>query len=120
MPVLSSHYYVCLIKISYIQSTLIGHWWPIYFLGSIEDNALRWICCEYNLTSYLFSCQVPLQDNESDCGLFLLHYIQKFVEHAPKTMKPSDLDGNWEGLGVVSYEEFIRALYTLKKTLMGL
>lgn len=45
--------------------------------------------------------QVPLQDNESDCGLFLLHYIQKFVEYAPKTLKSRDLDGNWENLGVV-------------------
>lgn len=49
------------------------------------------------------SCQVPLQDNESDCGLFLLHYIHKFVESAPKTMKASDLDGDFEDLGVVGF-----------------
>ncbi len=38
------------------------------------------------------SCEVPLQNNELDCGLFLLHYIHKFVESAPKTMKASDFD----------------------------
>lgn len=54
-----------------------------------------------NLTVVL-SVQVPLQENESDCGLFLLHYIRKFVEFAPKTMKVRDLDGNWDDLGVVS------------------
>jgi hypothetical protein len=70
---------------------------------------------EDNLTTYLLLYQAPLQDNESDCGLFLLHYIQKFVEHAPKAIKPSDLDGNWEVLGVVSYEGFIRALDALKE-----
>lgn len=44
-----------------------------------------------------------MQDNESDCGLFLLHYIHKFVESAPKTMKASDLDGDFEVLGVVGF-----------------
>ena len=38
------------------------------------------------------SCQVLLQNNELHCGLFLLHYIHKFVESAPKTMKASDFD----------------------------
>lgn len=51
----------------------------------------------------IISCQVPLQDNESDCGLFLLYYIRKFVENAPKAMKLSDLEGNWDVLGVVSF-----------------
>ncbi|XP_024384389.1 uncharacterized protein [Physcomitrium patens] len=50
---------------------------------------------------------VPLQDNESDCGLFLLHYIQKFVEYAPKTLKSRDLDGNWENLGVFGRDWFL-------------
>jgi len=36
--------------------------------------------------------QVPLQENESDCGLFLLRYIEKFVEKAPRTLRLSDLD----------------------------
>jgi len=36
--------------------------------------------------------QVPLQDNESDCGLFLLHYIELFVKDAPSTFRLHDLD----------------------------
>ncbi|KAH9560680.1 hypothetical protein CY35_06G119500 [Sphagnum magellanicum] len=36
--------------------------------------------------------QVPLQDNESDCGLFLLHYIELFVKDAPSTFRLCDLD----------------------------
>lgn len=26
------------------------------------------------------NCQVPLQDNSSDCGLYLLHYVEKFLK----------------------------------------
>ena len=57
------------------------------------------------------SCQVPLQDNESDHGLFLLHYIHKFVESAPKTMKASDLDGDFEDLGVVGFSNIYVYIY---------
>lgn len=46
--------------------------------------------------------QVPLQENDSDCGLFLLHYIRKFVESAPKTMKMSDVENRLEDIGLVS------------------
>lgn len=46
--------------------------------------------------------QVPLQENDSDCGLFLLHYIRKFVESAPKTMKMSDVN-RLEDSGLVSF-----------------
>jgi ubiquitin-like-specific protease 1C/D len=30
-----------------------------------------------------FAPQVPLQDNEWDCGLFMLYYIERFVQEAP-------------------------------------
>ncbi|KAG0577287.1 hypothetical protein KC19_5G145300 [Ceratodon purpureus] len=49
---------------------------------------------------------VPLQENESDCGLFILHYIRKFVENAPKTMKISDVEDRLEDLGVFGREWF--------------
>ncbi|KAG6548106.1 hypothetical protein Mapa_010386 [Marchantia paleacea] len=38
--------------------------------------------------------QVPQQDNESDCGLFLLHYIQCFLQEAPARFKLSDLESS--------------------------
>lgn len=47
--------------------------------------------------------QVPLQENVSDCGLFLLHYIRKFVENAPRTIKISDVEDRLEDLDVVSF-----------------
>ncbi|CAM6110441.1 unnamed protein product [Calypogeia fissa] len=35
---------------------------------------------------------VPQQENESDCGLFLLHYIERFIKEAPSSFKLSDVD----------------------------
>ncbi|XP_024365873.1 uncharacterized protein [Physcomitrium patens] len=49
---------------------------------------------------------VPLQENESDCGLFLLHYIRKFVESAPSTMKVSDVEERLEDLGLFGRQWF--------------
>jgi len=60
---------------------------------------------QVNITA-ISAYQVPLQENESDCGLFLLHYIRKFVEQAPHKMRYSDLDGNWKDLGVVSSQVY--------------
>ncbi|KAG0566225.1 hypothetical protein KC19_7G047300 [Ceratodon purpureus] len=90
-----------------LRSYLVAEWKHSVDAGDHEGDE-----CPHtvqNLKNDDIPCRkvpVPLQDNESDCGLFLLHYIQKFVEHAPKTMKPSDLDGNWEGLGVFGREWF--------------
>lgn len=36
--------------------------------------------------------QVPLQDNEWDCGLFMLYYIERFVQEAPVQCKSTDFD----------------------------
>jgi len=33
-----------------------------------------------------------LQENGSDCGLFLLHYIEKFLEDAPQKLIFQNLD----------------------------
>lgn len=49
---------------------------------------------------------VPLQENDSDCGLFLLHYIRKFVESAPKTMKMSDVENRLEDIGLFGRQWF--------------
>ncbi|KAE9607897.1 hypothetical protein Lal_00040015 [Lupinus albus] len=35
---------------------------------------------------------VPQQKNESDCGLFVLYFIQRFIEEAPERLKKKDLD----------------------------
>ncbi|BBN03775.1 ubiquitin-like-specific protease 1C/D [Marchantia polymorpha subsp. ruderalis] len=37
---------------------------------------------------------VPQQDNESDCGLFLLHYIQCFLQEAPARFTRNDLESS--------------------------
>ena len=40
-----------------------------------------------------------MQDNGTDCGLFLLHYIEKFLEAAPQNLIYHNLDDmfndNW-------------------------
>ena len=36
--------------------------------------------------------QVPLQDNGYDCGVFLLYYIEKFLEDAHQTLIFQNLD----------------------------
>jgi hypothetical protein len=35
--------------------------------------------------------QVPLQQNDFDCGLFLLHSLETFVTTAPATFRLADL-----------------------------
>ncbi|KAF3585751.1 hypothetical protein F2Q69_00026274 [Brassica cretica] len=39
----------------------------------------------------LFIQQVPQQKNDFDCGLFVLLFIQRFIEDAPKRLKLQDL-----------------------------
>lgn len=51
--------------------------------------------------------QVPLQENESDCGLFLLHYIRKFVESAPIAMKMSDVEKKLVDIGLFGRQWFL-------------
>eukprot|EP00897_Mesotaenium_endlicherianum_P004950 jgi/Mesen1/4483/ME000228S03454 len=33
--------------------------------------------------------QVPQQDNHTDCGLFLLHYVEMFLKQSPRSVHPS-------------------------------
>lgn len=34
---------------------------------------------------------VPQQENDSDCGLFVLYFIERFIEEAPERLKTKDL-----------------------------
>ena len=36
--------------------------------------------------------QVPQQKNDCDCGLFVLYFIERFIEEAPDRLKRKDLD----------------------------
>lgn len=36
--------------------------------------------------------QVPQQKNDYDCGLFVLYFIERFIEEAPDRLKRTDLD----------------------------
>jgi hypothetical protein len=49
----------------------------------------------YNLTSSVCSDlifhQVPQQKNDSDCGLFVLFFMERFIEEAPERLKKKDL-----------------------------
>ena len=38
-----------------------------------------------------FSHQVPQQKNEYDCGLFVLYFMERFIEEAPERLRKKDL-----------------------------
>ncbi|XP_048835904.1 LOW QUALITY PROTEIN: sentrin-specific protease 7-like [Brienomyrus brachyistius] len=42
-----------------------------------------------------FRCRVPLQDNSSDCGLYLLQYAESFLENPVVHFEPPFLLGTW-------------------------
>lgn len=44
----------------------------------------------YYFASHIFHipCQLPQQENSFDCGLFLLHYLELFLEEAPVNFSP--------------------------------
>jgi Ulp1 family protease len=39
----------------------------------------------------IFTWQVPRQRNEYDCGLFMLYYIDKFIQEAPERLTKESL-----------------------------
>lgn len=49
-----------------------------------------WISCDI-LAPFTFCCQVPQQENDYDCGLFVLFYMQRFIDEAPKRLQKKDL-----------------------------
>lgn len=36
--------------------------------------------------------QVPQQRNDYDCGLFVLYFIERFIDEAPERLKKKDLN----------------------------
>ncbi|KAJ4830034.1 Ubiquitin-like-specific protease 1C [Turnera subulata] len=38
------------------------------------------------------SLQVPQQKNDYDCGLFVLYFMERFIEEAPQRLKKRDLE----------------------------
>jgi len=53
----------------------------IYHLISIHNESNKLTLC----------CQVPQQENDYDCGLFVLYYMQRFIQEAPKRLQKKDL-----------------------------
>ncbi|KAG0560018.1 hypothetical protein KC19_10G147600 [Ceratodon purpureus] len=90
-----------------LRSYLVAEWKHSVQAGENQaDECIQTVQCLKADSIPTKKVPVPLQDNESDCGLFLLHYIRKFVENAPKAMKLSDLEGNWDVLGVFGRKWF--------------
>lgn len=88
-----------------LKSYLVAEW-----KHSVEDEADDCTPTIPNLKADSIPCKkvpVPLQENESDCGLFLLHYIRKFVECAPRSLNLSELEGDWDVLGVFGRDWFL-------------
>ncbi|KAL5177598.1 Ubiquitin-like-specific protease 1D [Glycine soja] len=55
---------------------------------SIADRI--WKCLPRRIESQII--QVPQQKNDYDCGLFVLYFIERFMEEAPERLKMKDLD----------------------------
>ena len=57
--------------------------------------------------------QVPQQKNDFDCGLFVLNFIKRFMEEAPKRLKKQDMAmviGNMIKYSVYSYFHFMNVI----------
>eukprot|EP00249_Psilotum_nudum_P011229 c23037_g1_i1 orf=128-2059(+) len=70
-----------------LKSYLESEW--KYTLQADATNPTRPKICLANTIQK--RVQVPLQENEWDCGLFLLYYIECFVQNAPLQLTPSNL-----------------------------
>ncbi|KAG8075880.1 hypothetical protein GUJ93_ZPchr0006g44117 [Zizania palustris] len=51
--------------------------------GSVRRNLPRNICKK--------AIEVPQQENDYDCGLFVLYYMKRFIEEAPERLHEKDL-----------------------------
>ena len=60
----------------------------------IELQREKWLMFEFFNGLRLFKCfltilfQLPQQENSFDCGFFLLHYVELFLEDAPMNFNP--------------------------------
>ena len=87
---------------------LVAKWDATIVANELEDtdciNKMQEVISEKIPTKIV---SVLLEENDSDCGLFLLYYILKFVKDPPKTINIKDLEGNYMDLGVVPLKFFI-------------
>ena len=83
---------------------LVAEWDATIATNELEDtdciNKMQEVINEKIPAKRVF---VPLQENDSNYGLFLLYYILKFVKDPPKTINKKYLEGNCMDLGVVSH-----------------
>ena len=83
---------------------LVAEWDATIAANELEDidciNKMQKVISEKIPTKRVF---VSLEENGSDCILFLLYYILKFVKDPPKIMNTKDLEGNCMDLDVVSH-----------------
>ncbi|PQP96062.1 putative ubiquitin-like-specific protease 2B isoform X1 [Prunus yedoensis var. nudiflora] len=62
--------------------------------GTAENVSLKFLHLRF------FALELPQQENSFDCGLFLLHYVERFLEEAPVEFSPfkkfsNFLNKNW-------------------------
>ena len=50
--------------------------------------------------------QVPQQKNEYDCGLFVLYFIERFIEEAPERLQKKDLTNNQRVIHIAFVGQF--------------
>lgn len=82
---------LCLCKCSILERKSNEVAWIVTFIGilfnwlsglSLSSPFLYWIHISH---------QVPQQKNDYDCGLFVLFFMERFIEEAPERLKKKDL-----------------------------
>lgn len=60
---------------------------------SLEVASVNYEYNKFTATFYwfLYLFQLPQQENFYDCGLFLLHYVERFLKEAPINFNPAKI-----------------------------
>lgn len=64
--------------------------------GNPLGSAAIYACVGFRMEAFangsiVVSLQVPQQKNDYDCGLFVLYFMERFIEEAPARLKKKDL-----------------------------
>ncbi|KAL5226022.1 hypothetical protein ABZP36_012661 [Zizania latifolia] len=84
--------------LSIVERFLKEEWNYMKETGSLEDFHLHesvWKNLPRNI--WKKSIEVPQQENDYDCGLFVLYYMKRFIEEAPERLYKKDISKFGEG-----------------------
>ncbi|KAJ0586246.1 putative Ulp1 peptidase [Helianthus annuus] len=92
-----------------MQSYLKEEW-----KGRLQEEASEDISSKFDNIRFI-SLELPQQPNTSDCGLFLLHYVELFLEQAPTYFNPFHIT---KSVNFLNVDWFPPAEASLKRTVI--